>query len=147
LLIRELVLTYRARPLLPRLDDKRQLLTPSESAQVFSALLSQESVEVFGLLCLTTTLHLIGYYEVGRGTLNSVMVEPRDVFKAALLANAASVIVGHNHPSGVPEPSPEDRHLTRRLSASGQLLGVELVDHIVVGDAGNYLSFKEVGLL
>ena len=144
--VRELVITCRAKPARVGLDQARQLLTPKESAEVFIGLLAQESVEVFGLLCLTTKYRVIGYYEVSRGTLNTTVVEPRDVFKAALLANAACVIVGHNHPSDDPSPSPDDIALTRRLAAAGALLGIELVDHIVVGN-NRYVSFKEMGVL
>lgn len=71
----------------------------------------------------------------------------REVFKAALLANAASIVLCHNHPSGEPTPSPDDLQLTRRLVAAGMLLGVEVLDHIIiVGDAG-YYSFKQCGCL
>jgi DNA repair protein RadC len=68
------------------------------------------------------------------------------VFKAALLANAAAIIVAHNHPSGDPTPSPDDAALTARLAAAGEMLGVPLLDHIVIGDA-RYFSFKEAGRL
>jgi DNA repair protein RadC len=106
------------------------------------ALLQDEPTEVFAILCLTTKYRVIAYHEVSRGTLDSTLVHPREVFKAALLANAAAIIVCHNHPSGDPTPTVEDIEVTRRLAATGQVVGIEVVDHIVVGD-GRYYSFKE----
>jgi DNA repair protein RadC len=73
------------------------------------------------------------------------MAGPREVYQAALLSNAAGIVVGHNHPSGDPTPSPDDRQLTVRLASAGAVIGVELLDHIVVGHDGRYYSFKERG--
>jgi DNA repair protein RadC len=80
------------------------------------------------------------------GTLNTSIVEPREVFREAALGGAAAIVAFHNHPSGDPTPSPEDVELTRRLAAAGVLMGIDLVDHIVLGDA-RYCSFKELGQL
>ena len=120
--------------------------TPRESAAVLVPLLEHEPSEVFGVLLLTTRRAVIGYHEVGRGTIDSVVAMPRDVFRAAIHANAAAVIVCHSHPSGDASPSRDDVELTARLAAAGVLLGIELLDHIVVGD-GRYVSFKEMGRL
>src|SRR4051812_30889792 len=109
-------------------------------------LLHDEPSEVFIVLCLTTKFQVIAYHEVGRGTLDTVLVNPREVFKAAVLANAAAIVVAHNHPSGDPTPSPDDMDVTRRLSAAGGVLGIAVLDHIIVGD-GRYYSFKEGGLV
>jgi DNA repair protein RadC len=109
-------------------------------------LLQHEAVEVCGLLCLSTKHDVVAYHELSRGTLDGTVVHPRDVFRSALLANAASVIVGHNHPSGDPTPSPDDVRLTDRLSHAAQILNVELMDHVIVGD-GSYYSFREAGRL
>jgi DNA repair protein RadC len=119
---------------------------PHTVAPTLMLLLRDEPVEVFGILCLTTKHRVICWHEVARGCLDSAIVHPREVFKAAILANAASVIVAHNHPSGDPEPSPDDLELTRRLSAAGALLGIELLDHLVVGD-GSFVSFRQTGRL
>jgi len=143
--VREIVLAYRARPSPVAIDSSQRLSTPHEAAAVLTALLSEEAVEVFGMLCLTTTHRLDAYYEVSRGSLDATIVHPRDVFKVALIANTAAVIFGHNHPSGDPSPSPTDRELTRRLVSAGTLLGVDVLDHIVVGYDGRYFSFKETG--
>jgi len=74
-------------------------------------------------------------------------VHPREVFKAAILANAATILCGHNHPSGDPQPSQEDRAITHRLAEAGKLLGINVVDHIIIGSAGRYFSFADEGLL
>ena len=89
--------------------------------------------------CRSTTV-------VATGTLNSTIVEPRDVFREAMLGAAAAIVVFHNHPSGDPSPSPDDIALTRRLAAVGELIGIPVVDHIVLGDA-RYCSLKEIGEL
>ena len=73
-------------------------------------------------------------------------MQPRDVFREAMLGAASAVVVFHNHPSGDPTPSPDDVELTRRLAAAGTLMGIDLVDHIVLGDV-RYCSFKEMGKL
>ena len=124
----------------------RRIRHPSECAPALATLLQDEPSEVFGMLCLTTKHRVIAYHEVGRGTLDTVVVDPRAVFKAALLTNCAALIVAHNHPSGDPTPSPNDVDLTRRLVATGTLLGIPVLDHIVIGD-GRYFSFKEQALL
>jgi len=146
--LRELTVRYAVKK-----DDKgrpvligRALMTPRESAAVLVPLLQHEPSEVFAVLFLSTRHHVLAYHEVGRGTLDTVLVTPREVFKAALLANAAAVILCHSHPSGDPTPTRDDFELTSRLSAAGALLGIEVLDHIVVGDS-RYVSFKEIGRL
>jgi len=84
--------------------------------------------------------------EIYRGTLDRAVVEPREILKRALLANAAALIVYHNHPSGDPSPSREDREFTRRLASAADLVGLRLLDHVVVGREG-CVSFREAGLL
>src|ERR1700687_3329906 len=84
--------------------------------------------------------------EIYRGTLDRAVVEPREILKRALLARAAGLILYHNHPSGDPSPSREDREFTRRLAPAAEALGVRLLDHIVVGREG-CISFREAGLM
>lgn len=120
----------------------RSLCTPKDAAALLQELLQDEPSEVFGMLCLTTKHGVIAYHEVSRGTLDSTLVHPREVFKAAVVANAAAIVVAHNHPSGDPTPTPDDVAVTRRLVATGDLLGIAVLDHIVVGE-GRYYSFKE----
>lgn len=88
---------------------------------------------------------LIGVEVLYRGTLNEASVRAAEVFRAAILANAAGIVVSHNHPSGDPTPSREDIHITKQLEQAGAILGIPLVDHIVVG-YGRFVSMKERGM-
>ena len=110
----------------------------------FAAGLQDQPSEVFAILCLSTKHRVIGYHEVSRGTLDTALVHPREVFKAAILANAAAIILTHNHPSGDPTPSADDLTLTQRLVEAGRLLGIDVLDHIVIGD-GMWVSIMELG--
>src|SRR4029077_16254310 len=87
--------------------------------------------EMFVVALLTIRHRLIGLHTVSVGCLTSSLVHPREVFKPAILSGSAALLVAHNHPSGDPEPSAEDVALTRRLSAAGQLLGIEVLDHVI----------------
>lgn len=102
--------------------------------------------EVFILITLNTKNIVTGYFEVHRGTINTSLVHPREVFKRALLNNARYIMVAHNHPSGDPNPSKEDIQITERLKEAGNLLGINLLDHIIVGE-DKYISLKEKGVL
>ncbi len=104
------------------------------------------TVESFWVLCLDAQGALIHAEEVSQGTLTASLVHPREVFHPALLRRAAAVVVAHNHPSGDPTPSEEDRATTRRLQRAGRLLGIEVLDHLVLGTRG-YRSFLEEGWL
>ena len=97
-------------------------------------------------LFLDTKHAPIGMNHVAMGTLNTTIVHPREVFKCAILLNAACLVIVHNHPSGDPSPSQEDRILTTRIADAGQLLGITLLDHVVIGN-GRYFSFADHGLL
>ena len=83
---------------------------------------------------------------ISKGTVNASLATPREIFIEALRYQAVSLILVHNHPSGDPEPSEEDRLLTRRMEEAGKLIGIRLLDHIIIGDA-SYVSFRERGLL
>ena len=102
--------------------------------------------EVFILITLNIKNIVTGYFEVHRGTINTSLVHPREVFKRALLNNASDIMVAHNHPSGDPNPSKEDIQITERLKEAGNLLGINLLDHIIVGE-DKYISLKEKGVL
>lgn len=102
--------------------------------------------EEFLVILLDGKGRTMGYNVVSVGSLTASLVHPREVFKPAMIGNAASLILVHNHPSGDPEPSAEDRALTRRLKDAGDLLGIRVLDHIVIGD-GSYRSFANDGLL
>ncbi len=95
-----------------------------------------EPGEVFWLLCLNTRHRITTLVEVTRGILDASLIHPREVYRTALLASAAGIIVVHNHPSGDPTPSTEDRAVTRQLAEAGRTVGVPLLDHVVIGDDG-----------
>jgi DNA repair protein RadC len=101
--------------------------------------------EHFAVLLLDTKNQVVAVHTVSIGDLSSTIVHPREVFKIAVHYGAASVIVSHNHPSGDTTPSPEDIAVTKRLDQAGELLGIELLDHIILGD-GRWTSLKEKGL-
>jgi len=102
--------------------------------------------EQFHVLLLDGKNRLIGVNLVSQGSLSTSVVCPREVFKAAILANSAAIIMTHNHPSGCPEPSQEDRNCTSRLCEAGKVLGIRVLDHIVVGQEV-FFSFADSGLL
>lgn len=101
--------------------------------------------EEFRVLLLNTQHAVAREITVTRGTLDASIVHPREVFRAAITESAAAMILVHNHPSGDPTPSPEDREVTRQLAEAGRLLGIPVLDHIVIGDS-RYVSFVEAGL-
>lgn len=106
--------------------------------------LSSESVEHFGIINLNTKNKVNGIHVLSKGTLSKTLVHPREVFKAAMLNNASSIILFHNHPSGDPSPSKEDHEMTKRIAEAGEIIGINVIDHIIIGD-GRYCSFKEIG--
>ncbi len=127
-------------------SDRPQLRTPRDAALYLLPMFGARPVEQFGIVLLDSKHRVLRTTVVATGTLNATIVQPRDVFREAILGSAAAVVAFHNHPSGDPSPSGEDAELTRRLVAAGVLMGIELVDHVVLGDA-RYCSFKEMGRL
>ncbi|MGE3956276.1 MAG: DNA repair protein RadC [Vicinamibacterales bacterium] len=125
-------------------DVRVQLRSPRDAAALLLPAFGARPVEQFGLILLDSKHRVLRTTVVASGTLNSTIVQPRDVFREAMLGGAAAIVVFHNHPSGDPSPSPEDVELTRRLRAAGILMGIEVVDHIVLGDV-KYCSLKEMG--
>jgi DNA repair protein RadC len=103
--------------------------------------------EHFWALALSTKNRLLRIFEVSVGSLNASIVHPRELFKEAVRVSAASLIVVHNHPSGDPTPSGADVQLTRRLAKAGDVLGIELLDHVVIGDGGDHESLRDLGLM
>ena len=95
---------------------------------------------------LNSKSRLIGESDISKGTVNASLITPRELFIEALQKNAVSIIILHNHPSGDPSPSREDRLITERIRQAGDLIGIELLDHIVIGN-NCYISFSEQGLL
>lgn len=119
---------------------------PRQAQQAVHARLRDYPYEVFAVLLLDTRHRILGFEELFRGTIDGASVPIREVVSTCLKRNAAAIIVAHNHPSGVAEPSPADRQLTDRLRSALNLVGVRLLDHLVVGDQG-CVSFAERGLL
>lgn len=102
--------------------------------------------ENFIVICLNTKNKIAGVHTVSIGSLNASIVHPREVFKVAMLNNASALLLLHNHPSGDPEPSREDIETTQRLVNAGNILGINVLDHVIIADR-KHLSFKEQGLM
>ena len=119
-----------------------------DSRQVFEAFRDMflEPVEVFRVLLLDSKNHFLHFEDVSRGSLSTSVAHPREVFWAAVYHRAAGIICLHNHPSGDPAPSREDRECTERLYKVSKILGIRLLDHIVIGE-NDYFSFADAGLL
>ena len=101
--------------------------------------------EILKLITLNTKNEIIKIKDVFKGSLNSSLIHPREIFKEAIKNSAASIVICHNHPSGDITPSKEDINITERLREAGKILGIALIDHIIVGSNDNYYSFKERG--
>lgn len=122
--------------------DRPRFMTPKDAAHYLMPRYGGFQVERCGVMLLDQKQRLIRTCVVSSGTLDATVVHPRDVFRVAVAGSAASVVVFHNHPSGDPAPSTRDRLLTRRLDGAGEVIGIELADHIILGE-GKYFSFKE----
>lgn len=129
------------------LYDVRKIGSPSDAAELGRRFLDEADGEELIVCCLDTKNQPISMSVVSIGSLNSSIVHPREVFKVAILSNAASIILFHNHPSGIADPSKEDISITTRLKEAGKLIGIELIDHIIIGSEGKYCSLKETGIL
>jgi DNA repair protein RadC len=101
--------------------------------------------EAFVVLLLNVKHRVIAEEVVSIGILDSSLIHPREVFKAAVAGSAAGIIVAHNHPSGDPKPSAQDAGVTKRLRKAGEILGIPVVDHVIVGSTGAHFSFREGG--
>jgi DNA repair protein RadC len=123
-----------------------RIRSPREAAAYLMPTFGSLASEQFGIVLLDSKHRVIRTTVIALGTLNSTVVEPRDVFREAAVGRAAAIVVFHNHPSGDPTPSGADVELTRRLVAAGALMGIEVVDHLVLADV-RYCSFKEMGRL
>ncbi len=122
------------------------ITTPKQAADLFMEDLRYKKKEYFKILLLNTKNHVISKEEISVGSLSASIVHPREIFNIPMRKSAASVILIHNHPSGDPAPSREDLEVTRRLVDGGNLLGVTVRDHIIIGD-GRFFSFREQGLI
>ena len=133
-------------------EARPMLRTPRDVADRLREEMQHFEVEEFHVLLLDTKNRLIRDVKVSKGTLNASLVHPREVFREAIRAGAANVILVHNHPSGDPTPSGDDLRITRELIEAGRVLKIEVLDHIIVGkrDSGrteDFVSVKEIGLI
>lgn len=123
-----------------------RIRTPADVHRIFAERLRGLTVEEFHVLALGSQSQVLADRLVTRGILNSSLVHPREVFRAAILEAAAGMIVVHNHPSGDPSPSADDRAVTRQLVEAGRILDMPVYDHVIIG-GDRYVSFAEAGLL
>jgi len=129
----------------PDSREKAVIKSPEDVVKQVKSRLKDKKKEHFLALLLDTRNHLIAVAPISVGSLDTSIVHPREVFKEAISATAASVIFVHNHPSGDPQPSEDDIKLTRRLMEAGEIMGIEVLDHIIVCDKA-YISMKGKGL-
>lgn len=128
------------------LDHKIVIRSPEDAAAYVMEDLRYEQREHFVCLFLNTKNHVIGHETLSIGSLNASIVHPREVFRAAIKKSSASIICVHNHPSGDPTPSPQDLDVTKRLVEAGELIGIDVLDHIIIGDT-SFLSMKQKGYM
>lgn len=119
---------------------------PASIAQYYMEDMRHEQQEIMKLLLLNSKTHLISEMDISKGTVNASLITPRELFIEALKKNAVSIIILHNHPSGDPTPSREDILITDRIRRAGELIGINLLDHLIIGN-NCYVSFNESGLL
>lgn len=129
-------------------DIDRKMKSPEQIARFAKLYLKMQELpeEYMYMLCFNTKLDMIGVFEISHGNVNSSVVGTREVFQKALLANAVCIAMIHNHPSGDPTPSREDIEVTKRLEKAGDILGIQVLDHIIIGRP-TYTSLKEKGYL
>ena len=131
----------------PELKDQHPLMrTPDDAYASFRFLFSGQVRERFVVFWLDTMNHVQGFEIITEGTLNSSLAHPREVFRGAIVATCASIIVAHNHPSGNPEPSNEDVLLTKQLIEAGKIIGIPVLDHIIFAN-DRFTSLAERSLL
>ena len=135
--IREIEYSYDKRPKISGMDDVIKAVKP---------MIADQNKEFFIALYLNTKNGIIKQEVISVGSLNANVVHPREVFRTACMVSASSIIVAHNHPSGDPAPSREDIEITKKLAEAGKMMGIELLDHVILGQDRNY-GFKENGLL
>ena len=130
-----------------RCSPRTAISTPEDVVALCSSQLRGLDREHFWCIGLNTKNQLLKVVEVSIGSLNASIVHPRELFKEAVRVSAASIVLVHNHPSGDPTPSGADVQLTRRLVKAGDVLGIEVLDHVVIGDGGEHSSLRDLGLM
>lgn len=127
--------------------ENRKISSPDDAQYLCRRFLDELDREQLIVVSLDTKNQPTSINVASIGSLNSSIVHPREVFKVAILSNANSIIIAHNHPSGDPTPSKEDINITERLKEAGKLIGIDLIDHIIIGEEKRFISLKEKGLL
>jgi DNA repair protein RadC len=126
---------------------KKQITNPRDLVELGQKFLKNADREMFVMVCLNIKNHINCIHLVSMGTINHTVVSPREVMKAALLSNATAIAFIHNHPSGDAEPSVEDVQITEKLVRCGELFEIRVLDHVIISDESNYVSFLEKGLI
>lgn len=124
-------------------DNRFTVRSPGDGAEIASKIIGEDDREVLLVMCLNTKNQVIAVHRAHVGALDSSICHPREVFKAAILNNSRSIMVAHQHPSQDTTPSREDYQVTDRLKKAGEILGIELLDHLVVNAFGQYTSIRE----
>ena len=124
-------------------ERRRKIKSPADVAGFLSFEMGSLDQEQMRVVVLSTRNDLLTIEMVYQGSLNATLVRMAELFKEAIRRNGAAIILAHNHPSGTVEPSPEDLHLTKQAIAAGELLGIEVLDHLVIGRGGKYYSIRE----
>ena len=127
-------------------EERVAISSPQDVANLLMGEMATLDQEHLKVLLLNTKNEVLGIQEIYVGNVNTSVVRPAEVIRPAIRANAPSIIVVHNHPSGDPTPSPEDVSITKELVAAGKLMGVELLDHVVIGNGNRFVSLNEKGL-
>jgi DNA repair protein RadC len=132
-----------------RYDIDKYVRNPFQARDLFVEVveLDRRAEEVFAIATLDVKNKVTGVFEVSTGTLTSSLVTPREVFKRAILQNAAGIVLAHNHPSGVADASSDDISVTKKLQKAGKIMGINVVDHIIIGSRDNFISMQEENLM
>lgn len=127
--------------------ENRRISTPGDAQYLCRRFLEDSDREQLIVVSLDTKNQPNTINVASIGSLNSSIVHPREIFKSAILSNANSIIIAHNHPSGDANPSKEDISITKRLKECGEIIGINLIDHIIIGDNNRFVSLKEKGII
>jgi len=132
-----------------RYDIDKYVRNPFQARDLFVEVveLDRRAEEVFAIATLDVKNKVTGVFEVSTGTLTSSLVTPREVFKRAILQNAAGIVLAHNHPSGVADASSDDISVTKKLQKAGKIMGINVVDHIIIGSRDSFISMQEENLM
>jgi DNA repair protein RadC len=132
-----------------RYDIDKYVRNPFQARDLFVEVveLDRRAEEVFAIATLDVKNKVTGVFEVSTGTLTSSLVTPREVFKRAILQNAAGIVLAHNHPSGVSDASSDDISVTKKLQKAGKIMGINVLDHIIIGSKDNFISMQEENLM